>query len=67
MILILIKMENMKTVLKGNELKTNPLTVDLVLSKKRNEKKFNKIVICNIEIVKEFSDKIADLITEDIK
>lgn len=56
-----------KTLLKGNELKTNPLTVDLVLSKKRNEKKFNKIVIGNTELVKEFSDKIANLITEEIK
>lgn len=56
-----------KTLLKGNELKTNPLTVDLVLSKKRNEKKFNKIVIGNTELVKEFSDKISNLITEEIK
>lgn len=56
-----------KTLLKGNELKTNPLTVDLVLSKRRNEKKFNKIIIDNTELVKEFSDKISHLITEEIK
>lgn len=56
-----------KTLLKGNELKTNPLTVDLVLFKKRNEKKFNKIVIGNTELVKEFSDKISHLITKGIK
>lgn len=56
-----------KTLLKGNELKTNPLAVDLVLSKKRNEQRFNKIVIGNTELVKEFSDKIANLITKEIK
>ena len=56
-----------KTLLKGNELKTNPLTVDLVLSKKRNEKKFNKIVIGNTELVKEFSDRIFNLISEEIQ
>ena len=38
-----------KTLLNGNELKTNPLTVDWVLSKKRNEKKFNKIVSVHMD------------------
>lgn len=56
-----------KTLLKGNELKTNPLTVDLVLSKRRNKKYFNKRVIDNTELLKEFSDKITYLISEEIK
>lgn len=56
-----------KTLLKGNELKTNPLTVDLVLSKKKNEKKFNKIVIGNTELVNKFNDRIFNLISEEIQ
>lgn len=56
-----------KTLLKGNELKTNPLTVDLVLSKKKSEKKFNKIVIGNAETIQEFKDKIAHLVSDEIK
>ena len=55
-----------QTLLKGNELKGNPLSVDLVLSKKRDEKRFNTIVFGNAELIKEFEDKIANLITEEI-
>lgn len=55
-----------KTLLKGNELKTNPLSVDLVLSKKKNEKRFNKIIIGNNTLLKEFSNKISHLIEKDL-
>ena len=55
-----------KTLLKGNELKTNPLSVDLVLSKKKNEKKFNKIIIGDNTRLKEFSSKISQLIEQDL-
>lgn len=55
-----------QTLLKGNELKRNPLSVDLVLSKKRGEKKFDTVVLGNTEIIKGFGDKIANLIAEEL-
>lgn len=61
------KLSRPQTLLKGNELKTNPLNVDLVLSKKRGESKFNTIVLGNTQIIEKFRDKISDLISEEFK
>ena len=55
-----------KTLLKGNELKTNPLKIELVLSKKRHEKTFNKIIIGNKDVLKSFYQKIEPLISKKL-
>ena len=55
-----------KTLLKGNELKTNPLTVDLVLSRARGDNRFNKIIIGNKSIVNDFKVKIENIISDEL-
>ncbi|MCR0507558.1 PBECR4 domain-containing protein [[Clostridium] innocuum] len=60
------KISRPKTLLKGNELKTNPLTVDLVLSRTKGNDKFDKIVIGNKETVNDFKTKIESIISNDL-
>lgn len=54
-----------KTLLKGNELKPKPLTVDLVLSRTKRTDKFNKIIIGDKDIVNDFRTKIESIISSD--
>lgn len=51
-----------KTLLKGNELKTNPINIHLILSKKRNEKLFNTIIYGDKNTLKSFKNKIYHLL-----
>lgn len=47
-------------------LKTNPLTVDLVLSRARGDNRFNKIIIGNKSIVNDFKVKIENIISDEL-
>ncbi len=55
-----------KTLLKGNELKINPVNIHLILSKKRNEKLFNTIVYGDKNTLKIFKNKIGHLLSNDL-
>lgn len=55
-----------KTLLKGNELKKQT-SVDLILSKKRNASKFDKVVYGDVSILKENIDKLKDVLSDDLK
>lgn len=55
-----------KTLLKGNELKTNPINIHLILSKKRNEKLFNTIIYGDKNTLKSFKNKIYHLLSNSL-
>ncbi|MDM0964522.1 PBECR4 domain-containing protein [Clostridium perfringens] len=56
-----------KTLQKGNELKKHKMKkVDLILRKKNDDKKFNEIIIGDINNVIEYFDDIKDLIDESL-
>lgn len=55
-----------KTLLKGNELK-NRIKVDLILSKKRNVDKFDKLIYGSKEMLKDNIDQLDSLISDSLK
>lgn len=55
-----------KTLLKGNELKTS-ITVNLILSKKREDLLYNNIIYGNINVLNEHLNIFQNLISDTLK
>lgn len=55
------------TLLKGNELNSDKSKgLDLVLRKKTGDSKFNEIIVGDAEILKEYKNSFADILSDDL-